>query len=331
VRVTGTSFSVEVVDVMEKSSIKGLVAGAALSTAVVVTVYEGAVVFADDGHSVEVGAGQAAVSAGDDGPRRIENRDNVDDDELAALAVRSPETLVTRIRMQATEIERLRAESDEQRAKLERLRSNGAAAGTNDESPQARAERCAQADRGAPGCSFFDPDDDVLTEMARCSMVKVDIPAFLEGHEIPERITGDWATRAELTDEESQTVAQAASTFRDAHEERLRSLYIDAGGLPEVVEDVDIRGLRSLTEALFTQDELGEARSLLARERAGLADPPQELTLADRYVRAHTNVGHDFEAALAGVLGEDRARALRAVDDGWPGGTSVYSGRCEDQ
>ena len=37
------------------------------------------------------------------------------------------------------------------------------------------------------------------------------------------------------------------------------------------------------------------------------------------------------EAVVAEIVGAERAHQLRALEDGWPGDSSVYSGHCQDE
>jgi hypothetical protein len=328
VTVTGTCFSVEVVQDMGKRTWgKGMALGAALAAAVVVTVYEGGVVLADGHGSVEVGPGERGIA---DGTGRPSRTNRIDD----ASSARAEGQLAARVQDQARELERLRTRDAEQLDQISRLREEVEALGgtVDEEDPIVRAKRCHRAMRGEEGCSFVDPDEETLLEMARCGTVKVDQPAFLES-DVPSQLSVATAEALGLSSAEEEVLLETARRFRQQYTETLRQLYVEAGGNAALIDDLPPRAIDGMLRTMLDRTELEVAHRLISNERAGLAEPPTDATassLAERYARHMLDVGNRFESALAETLGPDRAHELRRAEDGWPGGTSVYSGSCDD-
>lgn len=334
ITVEGTCFSVEVVEDMEhsKSWGKGMALGATLAAAVVVTVYEGQVVLADGGDTVEVGPGERGVADGGGRPSRI----GAAGEESVSRGEPDTSTLAkNNLRTQAQELERLRATEIEQRREIARLSQEIEALGGSaaEADPAAGSERCVRAMRGEDGCSFVDPDQETLLEMARCGTVKVDQPGFLE-QDGPIDGGGRSHEVLGLSPDEATVLVETAEQFREQYVRRLRQFYVEAGGEAAVVEDLPPRAIESLLRTMLDRNELEAAHRLVSKERAGLVEPPSEgssMPLAERYARHMLDVGNHFEAAVGEALGPERAHDLRRAEDGWPGGTSVFSsGACED-
>lgn len=349
VRVTGTCFTVEVKEAeMDRKQVRAGALGAVLSGAVVVSVYEGKVVLADEGREVELRAGERG-QLDSSGPRRSSSwGDDGGPGKGAAVRASSGSTITTSrgsvpsdpgelaalVRSQARELELLRAEELERKAAIERLQAQVRELGgeVEGEPAKVRARRCARGTRGEPGCSFVEPDEETLLEMARCGAVRADEPHFLHDADGPVDMPKDWLDRAGLAGAELERLNQVSESFRAEHMAELLRLYAEAGGDPESLEHMSPRAMTAMIQALVDRNEIGRAHRQLSRERAGLIDAPDpsSLSLEDRLVRAIVDVGERFEAKVAEQLGPERARALRRVSDGWEGGTSVWSGDCED-
>lgn len=339
VRVTGTCFMVEVENMDRSGYVKAGAVGAVLAAGIVVTVYEGGVVLARDGREV-------ALAAGERGRADARGARRTDDDESeaaggvtmpddAALASEDPGQLAARVRSQARELDRLRRTEAEHQAEIMRLQSQVQALGGSAspaEAASAKVRRCAEGNREAEGCSFVDADQETLVEMARCSIVKADVPHFLYDAEESAAMPKDWLDRAALPPGEAEALTAMSEKFRDEYTDALVKLYADAGGDPELADGMPSRSLEGMIEPLLDRGELQRARKQLSRERAGLVDPldPSGMTPADRYVRQVFDVGARFEAKVAETFGPERAHALRLTDNGWPGGSSVHSGNCEE-
>jgi hypothetical protein len=84
--------------------------------------------------------------------------------------------------------------------------------------------------------------------------------------------------------------------------------------------------------------ESTEARKVLSQERAGLLPPPENPATRppmERALRVMQNVGDEFERELVKNLGEEKGRAFRALEDGFPargvmGGCGEEEGAAEE-
>ena len=322
VEVTGTCFTVEV-NPMFKDNPKltsGLV-GAALATAVVVTVYEGRVALADDSGSVTVDAGQRAAAGPGHAPHRLDRDSGTERDDSPSVAVA-----------------KLRADKSEQDRQLKQARED--LAKLADDIDEAQSETltepdpidCAHDSR-LPGCSWVDPSPETLREMARCAMVRVDTPSFMLDRDREPRLPPPEVLG--LTAEQGQALRDRVMDYRDQYHQTLRDMYVEAGGgSPETAEELPIRALAAVVTELLDNDVMEDERRRVAQERAGLAEAPTnlgELSLPQRWVRHVLEVGNEFEAAMAEVTGPETAHAFRLHGDGWPGGKQSYSGECRDE
>ncbi|MEM7159439.1 MAG: FecR domain-containing protein [Myxococcota bacterium] len=323
VEVTGTCFSVEV-NPMFKDNPKltsGLV-GAALATAVVVTVYEGRVALADDSASVTVDAGQRAGAGPGHAPHRL-------DSESASGRGDSPDAAVAKLRADKNEQDRQLKQARQDLAKLADGATEADAEVEAGEAPD--PIECAHDSR-LPGCSFVDPDPETLREMARCAMVRVDTPSFLLDRDREPRLPPPAVLG--LSEQQGQALRDRVMQYRNGYHQQLRDMYVEAGGgSPESAAELPIRALAAVTTDLLDADSMEDERRRVAKERAGLVEPPAnlgELSLSQRWVRHVLEVGNGFEAAMAEVTGPETAHAFRLHGDGWPGGKQSYSGKCID-
>jgi hypothetical protein len=167
-------------------------------------------------------------------------------------------------------------------------------------------------------CPFLTPSQDVLREMAKCAVVRADMP-LPPSADSPEQATSP----PELGEIDRQ--------FWLEQGERLKSLHREIVGKPQAPDSV-----ASLLEELqraIPVDVTEKIHRVIARERAGLVSPPQPHELArrpaaERFWRLRLELGDDYEDALARKLGAERARTLRAEHDGWAG-RAVFTGQCE--
>lgn len=347
VTVTGTCFDVELTT-MKSTGMKMGALGAALAAAVVVTVYEGGVVLANDRGDIDVSAGQKAVASGSTAPRSYADGDWNDGAQIIAGKSASAGSTkagvadadqdpAAHVRRQARDIERLKAEKDAQHAELERLRAQvedlGGEPGTplTPEAAQAKAKRCATQSRTSD-CPFLEPSEETLMEMAKCATVKVDYPPFLQNVEPPD--VGEYARNMGLTDDKDIAGMQTAAQHHyDGYLAELRSMFVDLGGDQELAQDASPQTLNSFIADQVDRDTMSEVQRRIAGERAGIAEAPADLSalpIEERLVRLNAELGNDFEKHLAKELGAGRARSLRGMKDGWPGSTSVSSGQCRD-
>lgn len=319
VEVRGTCFRVEVLDMnVSPQLFVGAAAGAALSAAVLVTVYEGSVEAQNAHGAVTLAPGEASVlspEAAPSAPRpsgelhaetrpeaEAETADAPSADEIAAM---DPETL--RARLSA-----MSARDQEQAHEIARLR------GLLDD---------ADLQSDARNASFFPASDEQLRQWADNCQLRLDQPPVM-GMEAGE--VGDAADQLELTPEERDAVQQAIERMHGSVSEELRELYVEATG--------DTHGAAQLSpRAMFAEirDKAGEddtpsiVMNRIAQERAGLAMAPAadaEMSAPERATRLYAGVGDRFQQLLAEALGPQRAYDLRAREGGWPWAHSIFSG-----
>ncbi|MBT8496165.1 MAG: hypothetical protein KJO07_24180 [Deltaproteobacteria bacterium] len=314
VRVTGTCFQVEV-SRMKKDKLKGAAVGAALAATVVVTVYEGGVLFADSGDSSK----RVELAAGD---RLVADRSGVRvtgeaDGEALAKALAPPQQdasrdeLLTRDAEQRREIARLRKQLDG-RAKV--------------------AVRGGRADATDPdGRPWFDPSEQTLAKFADECRVRYDLPPFdMTGDEI--RLPKEIISGMSLTDAEIASMKKSYLAIRDGLLAEVRQLYIEATG---DVDGADALSMSAMGQELQHKSQPGEASRIhqrIAKERAGQLQPPVDLSKhspLDRYYRLLGHAGDATEDSIAQVIGKKRARELRTEMGGW-GSRMEFAGCADD-
>jgi len=340
VTVTGTCFEVETRPMKSKSTLKGAALGAALASAVVVTVYEGGVVLANERGELAVGPGDKARAQTDAAPHRWADDDTEADDsptQVAAAAAPSdapPDGAAGQVARQARALEQARADAVAKEQEIAQLRQQVTDLGGDPGEPgplevEARARRCATQGRFGD-CPFLDPDEQTLREMAKCASVKVDSPDFLDNVDSPQ--VAGYAKNLGMTDPTEIAALQRAA---DAHYEdfsgRLREIFTLLGGDPAMAEEASAATMKAYIADQVDNELMGTVQRHVAEERAGLREPPADpsaLSLEEQAFRLHAELGNDFERYVAKELGQARAHELRKVHDGWPGSTSVSSGTC---
>ncbi|MCG8421306.1 MAG: hypothetical protein MJE77_25590 [Proteobacteria bacterium] len=326
ISVTGTCFRVEV---HEMKLPKQALVGAALGAALVVTVYEGQVLVASGGHQRSVEAGQKAVVSSrgavpdvvtDDSKMRgvfAEKPSGSEEFESAPSPDLSRAELVARDKVQRKKLAELRAQVDSlERALRDSRRSVR----------QARSED----DDGRP---WFDPGPELLHKFARECRVRYDVPPILRADS--RWLTPDRAQQLGLSETEHQQVNQTLAEMHARWKEQLRQLYIEATG---DTSGADSLSMNAMARELWDKSLPGETERIqqrIARERAGMIEPPADWSRAspiERYFRRLGALGDEMEAALGRKLGRDKARALREQNQGWgsrmevagcPGGEST--------
>ncbi len=339
VSVTGTCFEVETRP-MKTSGIKAAAMGAALASAVVVTVYEGSVVFANERGEVALQPGQRAKADAHSKPHRIADdapdSEAADPDGSSATPRPDADDAVAHARRQERALAKAHEEQLAQEAEIERLRKQVTELGGQPGEPtaaelQVRARKCAGQGRGGD-CPFLEPDEDTLREMARCAAVKVDFPGFLDNVDRPE--VSNYARSLGISDANEVAGLQAAADKHYAEfNGRLREIFVELGGDAEMAEDASAATMKSYIADQLDRELMGDVQRKVAEERAGMREPPADLSalpIEEQAFRLHAELGNAFEQHLADQLGAERARELRRVKDGWPGSTSVNSGNCVD-
>lgn len=344
VTVTGTCFTVDLESPnMKSSNLRTGALGAALASALVVTVYEGGVVLANEHGSVDVDAGQSARTSSARAPVRFDP-DHPERVEALADASDPAKTRgqlsgdpMAHIQRQARDIERIREEKDAQAARIRELEQQvidlgGSVEAGSPEAKRAHAKKCASQGRNDGSCSFLEPDQETLVEMARCATVKVDSLGFVSDPEPP--VPGSIADRLGVTDPvESEKLDAAAAAQYEAYNAELRAMYLELGGTEDAADGASGATLRSFIFDQLDRELMEDIQRQISEERAGLREAPAAtaaLPIEQRVARLMAEDGNAFEALVAEQLGPERARALRREHDGWPGSTSVSSGDCRD-
>jgi hypothetical protein len=309
--VLGTCFRVEVDPMrLNRQSTIGFAAGAGLAAAVVVTVYEGRVKLANGSGETELGAGERGTFAPGQKPRAV------DGDTPAAAAARPARAVPALVTGSGgEELEALRQRVAEQEKELATLRQG----------PPSRPPR---ADN--PAERFVDvPPEELLARATRCE-VRYEIPDVLDV--APGQVATYLGRSANLTDTEREAINEAVKEMHGTVATDLRRLFVEMGGDPKVAEKLSANSLLNEMRQFTRSESRGgsnELRARLAKERAGLTPPPADLSRtapAERVMRLMMNLGEDLERRVGERIGVDRARALRRLKDGWPGGRTSSSG-----
>lgn len=300
VRVTGTCFRIEVTPMTshQKLLLAG-VAGAALATTVLVTVYEGHVIAETRSARTELGAG-ASATLGGDGEAIVAG---------ATLATSSDdahatrEQLLARARQQEIQLITLRA-------RLARLEKTASAAGAEPH------------DGPEPGRLWHDPSPDRLAGWAAECHVRSDEPSLDRFSPLKEADTERGIQASEL-DGYNAAIGEMAKQWKDL----VRGLYVETTGDAAGADTLSVEAMRREIEDKSPRGEPELLRQRLSQERAGLAAPPADLSKTspfERLLRAFVQLGDQSEAALGKRLGAERAHAIRG--EGW--GSRTDSSGC---
>ncbi len=289
VRVTGTCFRIEVDPMNKKQLLASGAAGAALATVVLVTVYEGRVVAENRGARTELVAGNRATMTGD-------GRTIVGGEDPTAIARALPdEAKLTR--------DELLARTVTQRNEIARLKG-----------------RLAELDQGTrpsarygdePGRKWYDPSEERLKEWAAKCHVRSDEPGLSDW----EPSTALGKNDRGLEESELSSYNAALSEVQQQWKVLVRALYLEATGDTQGAETLSIEAMRGEIEEKGAA-KLDHANLLkqIAAERAGLAQPPVDLSKAspfERMMRTYMTLGDQAERALAKRLGPARASEIR--------------------
>lgn len=315
VRVLGTSFRVEVMDVDKKRAMAlSAGAGALVATTVVVTVYEGRVVSASPAGKIELAAGEAAVLAPEAKPKKIAGtlssapkardvamaRPDSADDTIAKIdTTDEPKVLVRELAVARAENRRL---ADQVQALQEKL-----------DGPGRRSKS-------------YDLDPATLNKYAdECRLAWDRISLGPQPPTFPK----DAAEKLQLSDDE---VGLVESKFKDAHSElftEIRRAYTAVTGDTET-GSLAAQSMLSEVNDKTPKDEMQAIFRKLSAERAGRMPPPpegMEMHPVERLYRALTTHGDRLEYAIGTELGPHEARRIRDANGGW-NNNSVSSYGC---
>ncbi len=321
VSVAGTSFRVELketaMDKENRRSIKAGAVGAALATVLIVTVYEGRVLLANNQGTVTLGPGESGASSAGEPPRA-----------LGAWTAGEPHHEEAAGKLAAgggsNELARANARIAELENEL-RVTKDGAKSSGDDSSQQ----------KNDPG-RYFAPSQATLLDMAQRCWIAYDLPPFSSDDAV-ELVSSELASRAKLGEREREQINDA---YQDRNEEllaKLRALYVELTGDNGHAKTLSVDALGAEIESKTPPGEELAARRRIARERAGLDPRPTDAALRERpvierYLRLLMSLGNVAEASAAQVIGHDRARALRSIDGvGWRNSVSDYGGCDADE
>jgi hypothetical protein len=290
VRVIGTCFRIEVEPMTPKTKLllAGL-AGAAIASTVLITVYEGHVIAETRSARTELAAGSQATLSGADGTTVAGTLATPIDDTHA-----SREQLLVRTRTQQAQLDQLRARV----ALLEKAAPTAEAPGA--------------MDIAEPGRTWHDPSPEKLAEWVASCHVRTDEPGL-------DRFSPLTAPDNTLVEASELAGYNASMTEMSKQwKDLVRSLYLETTGDTAGAETLSSEAMRREIEDKSARGEHNLVLQRVSRERAGLATPPVDLSKTstlERLMRASFQLGDQAEAALARRLGPERAHTIRG--DGW--------------
>lgn len=308
VTVVGTCFRVEVRRTMKSTTAgaTGAVLGALLTSAVLVTVYEGEVVTASPEGRTTLAAGEEAMLAEGAAPRKIEPP--VEVGAGAGGGPVSPQTGATADRKGTMRPEETAALMRAHEA----LKKEKAAL----EEEVQRLEAELEAQPGEEPIATYDLDQPTLARMARRCELRWDVPSL--GPNPPTISTAD-LEKLELSEAEREVIDGKLAESHRRLVEAIRTAYTEITG--------DSNSGSMAVEAMFAEardktpkEEVQRVFQRLARERADLASPPPpgaSLTPFERMFRMVTSEGNRLERAIAAELGPGTARRVRDLHHGW--------------
>jgi len=302
VTVRGTSFRVEV-KAMTKSM--QVASGALLGALVVVGVYEGKVLFANDRGAVTLGAGEAAQAGADSAPTRGRALlASTMDAPPAAAPLPEPDVsrdeLLVRDEVQRQEIRKLR----------EKVRF------LEGKAPPDEFDRAVDDD----GNPWFRPSAERLKGFAKSCTVRMDIPPVFQTERF--QLDAEDADAGGFEQDELSSLNAALPAFQADVQTRIRALYIEATGDVAGADTLSASAMRTEILDKGVPGERTALRKRVAEERAGLVPSPTPGQLAaaspmERFYRMLLGLGDEAEARLADVVGAGRARDLREKKGGW--------------
>jgi hypothetical protein len=265
-------------------------AGAAVASTVLLTVYEGHVIAETRSANTELAAGSQATLR-PDGATVVAGTLATPTDDSGATR----EQLLVRTRAQQAQLNQLRARV----ALLEQT---------------ARATDAPGAvDIPEPGRTWHDPSPERLAAWVADCHVRTDAPDLDRFSPLTEPDKTLGITADELADYNA-----AMTGVMKQWKDLVRSLYLEATGDTAAADTLSTAAMRREIEDKNPPGEHNLILQRVSQERAGLATPPTDLSKTstlERLMRASFQLGDQAEAALARRVGADRAQAIRG--EGW--------------
>jgi hypothetical protein len=302
VTVQGTCFRVEVEPMLSKQQVIAAGVGAAIASTVLVSVYEGRVLLANEHGKTVLSAGEQGSARSGRAPDALAQNNDAVASKNGAIAQNStpPPEGITR--------EQLLLRDQQQRAELDKLR--------------ARVQQLEVADKNGDGKKkderpFFDPSKDELQQMAKDCKLKWDHPPIVSN------IDGmGFKNTPELgiTDQERAEIIRVRGELNARVLKDLRGLYVEVTGDKTGADSLAPQALENEIMSKSPEEILQQVFYKLSHERAGMAAAPTSTAgepAAERLMRMMTNLGDDYEQKLGAAIGPDRAHQLRAEQNGW--------------
>lgn len=327
VSVQGTCFRV-VIGADMKLSRQAFV-GAAVGAALVVVVYEGKVLLANDQGAHAASAGEAMMVRAGEAPETVQGGP-----ELVAaapgVATAAPgELALDPPPPESASRDELLARDEAQRRELATLRANIGIM-TRD---LAVARRSAQGGADTPdGRPWFDPSQETLQRYAKECRVDFDVPPVLEAS--PRLLSPERGQRLGLTAEELAAINGIITEMHGSWNESVRALYLDATGDATGADTLSPMAMARELEDKSLPGEGERLRKRIAWERAGMLQAPADWSNAphiERYYRMLAALGDEMESRIGQKLGPERARALREKGPGWGNRISMSGCPSEDE
>jgi hypothetical protein len=275
--------------------------GAAVASAVLVTVYEGHVIAETKSAKAELAAGSQATLRGGDSSIVAEATLATTTDDAHATR----DQLLTRAQLQQAELNRLRA-------RVVQLENTAA-------SPDRETR-----DVPEPGRVWHDPSPEKLAEWVATCHVRTDEPALDRFTPLTEPDRNRDITASEIGDFNA-----AVTEVQERWKDLIRSLYVETTGDTVGADTLSSEAMRREIEDKSPRGEHNLILQRISQERAGLVAPPADpskTSALERLMRAHVQLGDQSEVALAKRLGPRRAHAIRG--EGWDSRTE--QGGCPD-
>lgn len=290
VTVTGTCFRIEVPVTKTQQLLASGALGAALATAVVVTVYEGRVVAETRGNKAEIVAGSRAqitrdgvVVASSDAPSATGS---------ASLTARAKDDELIHLRTKVAALETELAEH------------KGSAA------PTGRVRKGHHEDEPDDGHLWHDPSPERLQEFAKQCRIRYDDPSI-----------DHWGPQSQADVNERGVAPSELGAYNDAMsdlakqwKELVKALYIEATNDTAGAETLSIEAMKNEIMEKAAPEEMQQILQKISRERAGLQPAPASmagLSPLERLVRGMSALGDQAEAGLAKRVGASRAHEIR--------------------
>jgi hypothetical protein len=293
VRVTGTSFEVEVVMSNNTQRWKHMGLGAAVAAATVVTVYEGRVVLANDEGVTSVEAGQRAVAIPGQPPNTPQSRVASTDVDVASVAATTPAVAVSSGARESVLVADLRARVRELEDELADARK------TNDEHETVKNKRSAEFIQ-----RMYDPTPEQLLEAAEDCAISFAAP---QKSEAGEYLAPEQVERLGLTPQQVAAITTALDEEQSAWLERLRDLYVDGTGDEAGAASLSDEAMQAELLDKASKEDRKRAQIIVARELAGLAEPTADAQSEPvvRYYRAEVARTRRAFRVLADTLGDE--------------------------